>query len=90
MDYGFSLHSYRYLFIANFPVKVKLLPIFHPRPSASANPGAPAELHTLQQRSHPEGPPPLISDGWGGIDDALVAVYGLVPAQKVSSCTKLQ
>jgi hypothetical protein len=33
----------------------------------------------LQQRGHPEGPPPLISDGWGGIDDAMVAVYGLVP-----------
>jgi hypothetical protein len=33
----------------------------------------------LQQRGHPEAPPPLISDGWGGIDDAMVAVYGLVP-----------
>jgi hypothetical protein len=36
-------------------------------------------FQTLQQRGHPEGPPPLISDGWGGIDDAMVAVYGLVP-----------
>jgi len=33
----------------------------------------------LQQPGHPEGPPPLISDGWGGIDDAMPAVYGLVP-----------
>jgi hypothetical protein len=33
----------------------------------------------LQQRGHPEAPPPLISDGWGGIDEAMLAVYGLVP-----------
>jgi hypothetical protein len=36
-------------------------------------------FQTLQQRGHPESPPPLISDGWGGIDDAMVTVYGLVP-----------
>jgi hypothetical protein len=36
-------------------------------------------FQTLQQRGHPDGPPPLISDGWGGIDEALLAVYGLVP-----------
>ena len=36
-------------------------------------------FRTLQQRGHPEGPPPLISDGWGGIDDAMVTVYGKVP-----------
>ncbi len=36
-------------------------------------------FQTLQQRGHPDGPPPLISDGWGGIDDAMVTVYGLVP-----------
>jgi hypothetical protein len=36
-------------------------------------------FQTLQQRGHPEGPPPLISDGWGGIDEAMVAVYGRVP-----------
>ena len=36
-------------------------------------------FQTLQQRGHPEAPPPLISDGWGGIDEAMVAVYGLVP-----------
>jgi hypothetical protein len=33
----------------------------------------------LQQRGHPDGPPPLLSDGWGGIDDAMLEVYGLVP-----------
>jgi len=36
-------------------------------------------FQTLQQRGHPETPPPLISDGWGGIDDAMLAVYGEVP-----------
>jgi hypothetical protein len=33
----------------------------------------------LQQRGHADTPPPLISDGWGGIDEALVEVYGGVP-----------
>ncbi len=33
----------------------------------------------LQQRGHPDQPPPTISDGWGGIDDAMVDVYGCVP-----------
>ena len=33
----------------------------------------------LQQRGHPDGPPPTISDGWGGIDQAMIAVYGKVP-----------
>jgi hypothetical protein len=36
-------------------------------------------FQTLQHRGHPEGPPPTISDGWGGIDEAMVAVYGQVP-----------
>jgi hypothetical protein len=34
----------------------------------------------LQQRGNPEAPPPLVSDGWGGIDQALIEVYGQVPA----------
>ena len=34
---------------------------------------------TLKRRGHPEGPPPTISDGWGGIDDAMIQVYGVVP-----------
>ena len=31
-------------------------------------------FQVLQQRGHPEVWPPLISDGWGGIDDAMIAV----------------
>jgi hypothetical protein len=34
---------------------------------------------TLQRRGHPDGPPPTISDGWGGIDEAMIEVYGRVP-----------
>jgi hypothetical protein len=33
----------------------------------------------LQRRGHPDAPPPTISDGWGGIDEAMLAVYGLTP-----------
>ncbi len=36
-------------------------------------------FQTLKRRGHPETPPPLITDGWGGIDEALIEVYGLVP-----------
>ena len=36
----------------------------------------------LKRRGHPEAPPPTISDGWGGIDDAMVEVYGQVPPYK--------
>jgi hypothetical protein len=36
-------------------------------------------FETLKRRGHPDAPPPTISDGWGGIDDAMVEVYGLVP-----------
>ena len=36
-------------------------------------------FQTLKHRGHPDGPPATISDGWGGIDDAMIAVYGLVP-----------
>ena len=34
----------------------------------------------LKQRGHPDKPPPTISDGWGGIREAMVAVYGQVPS----------
>jgi hypothetical protein len=37
-----------------------------------------AVFRRLQQRGHPDAPPPTISDGWGGIDEAMVDVYGLV------------
>ncbi|WP_457653222.1 transposase [Rhodocaloribacter sp.] len=39
-------------------------------------------FETLKQRGHPEAPPPVISDGWGGIDDAMIEVYGKVPPYK--------
>ena len=39
-------------------------------------------FQTLKTRGHPDAPPPTISDGWGGIDDAMVEVYGKVPAYK--------
>jgi hypothetical protein len=35
---------------------------------------------TLKRRGHPESPPPTVSDGWGGTDEAMVEVYGTVPA----------
>jgi hypothetical protein len=35
---------------------------------------------TLKQRGHPDKPPPTISDGWGGIREAMVEVYGQVPS----------
>jgi hypothetical protein len=37
---------------------------------------------TLKHRGHPDAPPPTISDGWGGIDEAMVEVYGVVPEYK--------
>lgn len=36
----------------------------------------------LKRRGHPDSPPPTVSDGWGGIDDAMVEVYGVVPEYK--------
>jgi len=36
-------------------------------------------FQVLKRRGHPDGPPPTISDGWGGIDEAMLAVYGIVP-----------
>ena len=39
-------------------------------------------FETLKRRGHPEAPPPTISDGWGGIDEAMVEVYGQVPPYK--------
>ena len=39
-------------------------------------------FQTLKRRGHPDSPPPTVSDGWGGIDDAMVEVYGVVPEYK--------
>jgi len=36
-------------------------------------------FQTLKRRGHPDGPPPTISDGWGGIDEAMIVVHGVVP-----------
>lgn len=36
-------------------------------------------FQTLKRRGHPDAPPPTVSDGWGGIDEAMVEVYGLIP-----------
>jgi len=36
-------------------------------------------FQVLQRRGHPLQPPWLLSDGWGGIDDAMVSAYGVVP-----------
>jgi len=40
-------------------------------------------FRTLQHsRGHPDNPPPTISDGWGGIREAMVQVWGKVPGYK--------
>jgi hypothetical protein len=36
-------------------------------------------FQTLKRRGHPDAPPPTVSDGWGGIREAMVEVYGRVP-----------
>lgn len=36
-------------------------------------------FQTLKRRGHPDAPPPTVSDGWGGIREAMVDVYGKVP-----------
>lgn len=41
--------------------------------------GAIEAFEQLKRRGHPHSPPPLISDGWGGYDEAMVEVWGKVP-----------
>jgi hypothetical protein len=36
-------------------------------------------FQTLKRRGHAAGPPATISDGWGGIAEAMLEVYGSVP-----------
>jgi hypothetical protein len=36
-------------------------------------------FETLKRRGHPDKPPPTISDGWGGIREAMLEIYGQVP-----------
>jgi hypothetical protein len=38
-----------------------------------------AVFRKLKEGGHPDGPPPAISDGWGGIREAMAEVYGKVP-----------
>ncbi len=39
-------------------------------------------FQTLKRRGHPDAPPSTVSDGWGGIDNAMVEVHGIVPEYK--------
>jgi hypothetical protein len=36
-------------------------------------------FETLKRRGHSHSPPAFVSDGWGGIKEALIEVYGKVP-----------
>ena len=36
----------------------------------------------LKSRGHRHSPPPMVSDGWGGYDEAMVEVWGEVPEYK--------
>ena len=36
-------------------------------------------FETLKRRGHPAAPPAMVSDGWGGIKQAMIEVYGQVP-----------
>ena len=38
-----------------------------------------AVFRKLKERGHPEAPPPTVSDGWGGIREAMIEVYGKIP-----------
>lgn len=53
------------------------------RGMAKTETAASAEVfETLKRRGHPSAPPPTISDGWGGITEAMIEVYGAVPPYK--------
>ncbi len=38
-----------------------------------------AVFRTLKRRGHPDALPPTVSDGWGGIREAMIEVYGQIP-----------
>ena len=38
-----------------------------------------AVFRKLKECGHPDGPPPTVPDGWGGIREAMVEVYGKIP-----------
>ena len=33
-------------------------------------------FESLRRRGHPQAPPPSASDGWGGITEAMIKVWG--------------
>ena len=33
-------------------------------------------FESLRRRGHPQAPPPIASDGWGGITEAMIKVCG--------------
>ena len=39
-------------------------------------------MRTLKRRAHPQGPPPIVSDGGSGCADAMIEVWGEIPAYK--------
>lgn len=40
------------------------------------------QLRILKRRGHPDSPQPMVSNGWGGIDDTMVEIYGVVHEYK--------
>jgi len=36
-------------------------------------------FESLRRRGHPQAPPPIASDGWGGITEAMIKVWGRIP-----------
>ncbi|CAK8713852.1 Transposase [Candidatus Electronema halotolerans] len=38
-----------------------------------------AVFRQLKERGHSDGPPPTVSDGWGGIREAMLEIFGKVP-----------
>jgi hypothetical protein len=36
-------------------------------------------FESLRRRGHPQAPPPIVSDGWGGITEAMIEVWGRIP-----------
>ena len=48
-------------------------------------------FESLRRRGHPQAPLPIASDGWGGITEAIIKVWGAdpsLPGQGTSSDTQ--
>jgi hypothetical protein len=53
------------------------------RGGASTDTAAQREVfEKLHHHGHPDAPPPPVSDGWGGVDEAMVQGYGTVPPDR--------